>query len=82
MLKPPRAEAIVATKNERPKALVRFRFPALSASMALQEDAYIASESPARTAAPNKWGMFESIAKMASERLPSIPPIRTNFFLP
>ena len=54
MLKPPRAEAIVATKNERPKALVRFRFPALSASMALQDEAYMASESPARTAAPNK----------------------------
>ena len=82
MLKPPNAEAIVATKKERPKALVRFRFPALSASKALQEDAYIASESPARTAAPNKWDMFESIAKMASDRLPSIPPITMSFFLP
>src|SRR5260370_9011232 len=82
VLKPPRAEAIVATKNDRPKALVRFRFPALSASTALQEDAYIASETPARTAAPNKWDMLESIAHMANQRLPSIPPPTTSLFRP
>src|SRR3989441_7652089 len=82
VLNPPSAALMVDTKNERPKALVRFRFPALSASIAPQEDAYIASERPARTAAPNKCEMLVSRPKIAIERLASTPPPTTNFFLP
>jgi hypothetical protein len=49
-LKPPTAALMVAMKKERLNALVRFASVALSASMAPQEDAYIASESPDTTA--------------------------------
>src|SRR6266568_6894807 len=65
VLNPPSAALIVATKNERPKALVRFRLPALSANIAPQEDAYIPPEGPPRTAAPNKCEMLVSTPKIA-----------------
>src|SRR5713101_7851298 len=55
-LKPPTAVLIVDMKKERLKALVRFASVALSASIAPQDDAYIASESPHRTAVPTSSG--------------------------
>lgn len=82
VLKPPRADAIVATKNERPKALVRLTFPALSARRALQDDAKDASENPASVAAPNRSKTFVSNAKIVRDNAESMPPARTNFFLP
>ena len=82
MLKPPSADEIVATKNERPNALVRLTFPALSASNALHEDANDASERPARVAAPKRCGTFVSTANIARDNAERMPPARTNFFLP
>ena len=82
VLKPPRADEMVATKNERPNALVRLTFPALSARRALQEDANDASESPASVAAPKRSSTFVSNAKIARDNAESMPPARTNFFLP
>src|SRR5713101_2371504 len=74
-LKPPTAALMVAMKKERLNALVRLASVALSASMAPQEDAYIASESPETTAVPTSSGRFvPTIAKRTRVRLAMTPP--------
>src|SRR6058998_4339271 len=82
-LNPPTAALIVETKNERLNALVRFKFPALSASMAVHEEAYMASESPERTAAKKRSGILvPTRPKRARANAATTPPLTTNFFLP
>ena len=82
-LKPPTAALMVDMKNDRLKALVRFASVALSASMAPQDDAYIASESPDRTAVPTSSGRFvPTRANRTRVKLAMTPPRTTNRFLP
>src|SRR2546427_4969655 len=82
-LKPPTAALMVAMKKERLNALVRFASVALSASMAPQEDAYIASESPDTTAVPTNSGRFvPTRANKTRVKLAITPPMTTNRFLP
>src|SRR5437773_10541757 len=78
-LKPPTAALMVDMKKDRLKALVRFASVALSASMAPQDDAYIASESPERTAVPTSSGRFvPTKANKTKGNLALPPPRPTN----
>src|SRR5437016_7161842 len=79
-LKPPTAALMVAMKKDRLKALVRFASVALSASIAPQDEAYIASESPDRTAVPTRRGRFvPTKANRTRVKLAMTPP-RTEPF--
>ena len=82
-LKPPTAALMVDMKKDRLKALVRLASVALSASMAPQDDAYIASESPDRTPVPTSSGRFvPTRANRTRVKLAMTPPKTTNRFLP
>src|SRR5438874_11641659 len=82
-LKPPTAALTVAMKKDRLKALVRFATVALSASIAPQDEAYIASESPDRTAVPTRRGRFvPTKANRTRVKLAMTPSRTTNRFLP
>jgi len=79
------ADGCADGRNEEGQAesLVRFASVALSASMAPHDDAYIASESPDRTAVPTSSGRFvPTRAKRTRVKLAMIPPRTTNRFLP
>src|SRR2546430_16382612 len=81
-LKPPTAALMVDMKKDRLKALVRFASVALSASMAPQDDGYIASESPERTAVPSRTGSFvPTRAYRTTVKLAITRPRTTNRFL-
>ena len=82
-LKPPAAALMVETRKERVKALVRQALVALSASIAVQDEANIASEKPERIAVPRSSEIFvPTIAKRVIAAAETTPPLITKGFLP